>query len=174
MKRRIDGTRRLVSSSNRGLSLGDSSRVTRTAGCKRPLRCWGNQQIRWSTSSAPPVVPEISPSVIARQRQSRTIAALISVVFVTAVLIEGNAKQGWIGKDPRPCHGYIRNPHGADGQLEEQVIRIFAKELKDALTYLGPAWIQAISNEKMGHYHGGNQRFAFPKLRLEFNISPNQ
>ncbi|CAJ1931572.1 unnamed protein product [Cylindrotheca closterium] len=187
MKRRIDGTRRLVSSSSRGLSLGDSSRVTRTAGCKRPLRCWGNQQIRWSTSSAPPVVPEISPSAIARQRQSRTIAAL-SVVFVTAVLIEGNAKQGWIGKDPptlprvysreviqnywkqRPISivrrlgqvaiqlgpiwaryvGYKyspfaskRNLHGVDAQLEEQVIRTLAKELKDALTYLGPAWIKA-------------------------------
>ena len=174
------GTRRLVSSR---LCRGDP-KVTRIAGLKRPLRYNGNQQ-RWSSTSS---VPETSSSMVARQRQSRTIAAL-SLVFVTAVLVEGNAKQGWIGKNPptlprvysrqaiqeywrqRPISivrrlgqvviqlgpiwaryvGYKyspfaskSNPHGIDTQLQDQVIRTLAKELKEALTNLGPAWIKGM------------------------------
>lgn len=38
-----------------------------------------------------------------------------------------------------------RNPHGIDPELEEQVISKLAKDLKQALTNLGPAWIKGMS-----------------------------
>lgn len=36
------------------------------------------------------------------------------------------------------------NPHTMDVQLQEQVIRTLAKDLKEALTNLGPAWIKGM------------------------------
>jgi len=180
------GNKRRLTSINRLCLIGDS-RLAGTAGFKQPVR-WhlGNQQRRWSSSFVSETSTKQS-SLIARQRQSKTIAVL-SLVFATAVLVEGNAKQGWIGKDPptlprvysrqaiqdywrqRPISivrrlgqvamelgpiwaryvGYQyspfaskSNPHGINMEMQEQVIRTLAKQLKEALTNLGPAWIKA-------------------------------
>lgn len=186
--RNVIGKRRLVT--HQHICLVSSSKYTRfttNVGLKRPFRRLGDHppKRRWYTDAAFAAEEANWKGLESRKRGSKTIAAL-SILFASAVLLEANANQVWVGKQAvlprvysrqaiqeywrqRPISilrrlgrvmaelgpiwarymGYKYSPfasknnrHDVDSQLEEQVIRALAKDLKQALTNLGPAWIK--------------------------------